>query len=222
MPYLIKKGYINGLIACERSGKVRDSFKSEFFNIWSCDLKQSSRKGNHYKGDVFDILYQGWDFMICFPPCTYLSNFGNKFIFDDGRILKKAKALLFASQLWESGIKYICLENPVGALNTFMPVKPQTIHPYHPGDYYLKCTCLWLKNLPPLVYTLNDTLFDSGTSANYPKPEWISYNGKNRYWMDRLNKTPDRSNIKSETFLHVALAMADQWTPYLLKQFGIT
>jgi len=42
----------------------------------SCDLLPTDRPGNHYEGDVRDVIDDGWDLMICHPPCKYLSGSG--------------------------------------------------------------------------------------------------------------------------------------------------
>ena len=61
------------LVACEYSGRVRDAFAAEGHDAWSCDLLETERPGQHYQGDVRDILAQEWDLMICHPPCTHLA-----------------------------------------------------------------------------------------------------------------------------------------------------
>ena len=61
------------LIACEFSGTVRDAFLKRGIYAMSCDLKpcDSQESGDHYQGNVMDILGNGWDLMIAHPPCTY-------------------------------------------------------------------------------------------------------------------------------------------------------
>ena len=60
------------LVACEYSGRVRDEFAAKGWDAWSCDFEPSDTPGQHYRGDVRDLLTQRWDMMIAFPPCTYL------------------------------------------------------------------------------------------------------------------------------------------------------
>src|SRR5690349_12909078 len=60
------------LIGCEYSGIVSAAFRAQGFQVVSCDLLPLESSGTHYKGDIFDVLYDGWDAMIAFPPCTYL------------------------------------------------------------------------------------------------------------------------------------------------------
>jgi hypothetical protein len=61
------------LIACEYSGAVRDEFIKLGHDAMSCDLLPTDVPGPHYQGDVFDIINDGWDLMIAFPPCTHLA-----------------------------------------------------------------------------------------------------------------------------------------------------
>ena len=47
------------LVACEYSGIVRDAFTIKGHDAWSCDiLPTDNPNGNHYEGDVKDILYK--------------------------------------------------------------------------------------------------------------------------------------------------------------------
>jgi len=65
------------LVACEFSGIVRQAFAALGHEAWSCDLLPTEIPGNHYQGDVKDILYsKNWDIMIAHPPCTRLANSG--------------------------------------------------------------------------------------------------------------------------------------------------
>lgn len=47
---------MNVLIACEYSGAVRTAFMLKGYNVLSCDLLPSQTPGNHYQGDVFELL----------------------------------------------------------------------------------------------------------------------------------------------------------------------
>ena len=66
------------LVACEFSGVVRDAFARRGWEAWSCDLLPSETPGNHYQGDVRDVLNQPWDLVIAFPPCTDICVSGAK------------------------------------------------------------------------------------------------------------------------------------------------
>lgn len=70
------------LIACEFSGIVREAFKKQGHDAWSCDLEDTEIPGQHIKGDVLNILNENWDLMIAHPPCTYLTVTANKWLKD--------------------------------------------------------------------------------------------------------------------------------------------
>lgn len=61
------------LIACEFSGTVRDAFTQIGFDATSCDILPTDKPGKHYRGNVLNIINQGWDLMIAHPPCTHLA-----------------------------------------------------------------------------------------------------------------------------------------------------
>ena len=71
------------LVACEYSGKVRDAFSKLGHDAWSCDILPSDKDyGNHYQGNVEDILYEDWDLIIAHPPCTYFANSGVRWLYE--------------------------------------------------------------------------------------------------------------------------------------------
>lgn len=123
------------LIACEYSGIVREEFRKKGWNAMSCDLLPTEIPGNHYQGDVRDVLYEGWDVMIAFPPCTYLTVSGNRHIPNNPvRWQKRFEALKFVHLLMNAPIKHKGLENPVGVISTYIRKPDQIIHPYFFGD----------------------------------------------------------------------------------------
>ena len=72
------------LIACEFSGRVRDAFIKKGHDAISCDLLPTESPGPHYQGDIKDILYNIWDLVIAFPPCTHLAVSGARW-FTEGK-----------------------------------------------------------------------------------------------------------------------------------------
>ena len=60
------------LIACEESGTIRDAFLERGHDAISCDLQDTSTPGPHYKGDVMEIINDGFDLMIG-PLALHLS-----------------------------------------------------------------------------------------------------------------------------------------------------
>jgi len=148
--------------------------------------------------------------MIAHPPCTYLSNAGNMHLKQPGRKEKRKEAFNFFMMLYNAPIDKICVENPVGCVNSYFRKPDQIIHPYYFGEPHLKRTCLWLKNLPKLDY--------SKTIIEKPAPLSIGKKGKSigkcYYYVDSLIYCKDpveRSRLRSKTFQSIANAMVDQW-----------
>ena len=168
------------LVACEYSGIVREAFKARGWDAWSCDILPTEIFGNHYQGDVFDIIDDGWNLMIAFPPCTYLTYSGMRNWYDDGRAMKRIKAAEFFMSLYDYSIPYIAVENPQGIMNKIFRQPDQVVHPYYFGDPEMKRTCLWLKNLPALKYRLEDDLFLKATAVERPEPNRIELCKKKR------------------------------------------
>jgi hypothetical protein len=183
------------LVACEYSGVVRDAFIARGHDAMSCDLLPTERLGPHYKGNVFDILYDGWDMMIAHPPCTYLCRGGLTWIYrDPGRLEKQHEAIEFVRRLLEAPIEKIALENPIGKISTIIRKPDQITYPFEFGHIYKKDICLWLKNLPPL----SPTYIVPGPHKTF------DFASSNRY-------TKNGASKKSKTFKGVARAMAEQW-----------
>lgn len=188
------------LVACEFSGRVRDAFIAKGHDAISCDLLESETPGPHYQGDVKDVIGDGWDLMIAFPPCTDLTtacarDWPKKQA--DGR---QAKALAFVQALMDADIPCVAIENPTGRINTAIRKPDQIIQPWQFGDPWRKRTCLWLKGLPPL----------EPTAVVEPTGYWMGgqgYPGDKRY--DRRGHRNQRD--RARTFPGIAAAMADQW-----------
>lgn len=179
------------LVACEYSGRVRDAFLARGHDAMSCDLLPTDAPGPHYQGDVFDIIGNGWDLMIAHPPCTDLAVSGARHFaakIADGR---QQRALDFVRALLDAPIERIALENPISVISSKIRKPDQIIQPWQFGHGETKATCLWLKNLPPLVPT---DIVD-GREAR----------------VHRMPPSADRWKKRSETYLGIAKAMADQW-----------
>lgn len=199
------------LIACEYSGIVTDAFRENGHSVTSCDILPSEIEGDHYQGDVLDILYKGWDMLIGFPPCTYLSYAATAYWDRPGRIQKRLEALEFFRKLWEAPIYRICLENPLGIASTVITRHHQVIEPYFFGDNAKKRTCLWLKNLPKLTHWEQDNLFCMATHSEKPNPLYKDKSGKSRYHTDSIGGGKNQAHKRSRFWPGIAQAMADQW-----------
>ena len=142
------------LIACEFSGVVREAFNSiAGVSAMSCDILpcEDGRTDYHHQGDVRDIINDGWDMMIAFPPCTHLCVSGARWFKDKQK--EQGEALAFVQMLLDAPIYRIALENPIGIISTRIRKPDQIIQPWQFGHGETKATCLWLKNLPKLVPT---------------------------------------------------------------------
>jgi site-specific DNA-cytosine methylase len=188
---------LNILIACEVSGIVRDSFKFFGHKVTSCDLYHSERRGRHYQGDVRDILHNGWDMIIAFPPCTHLACSGAKHFkvkSEDGRM---RAAIEFFMMFTELDCPRVVIENPIGIMSTLYRKPDQIIQPWMFGEPYQKSTCLWLKGVPKLTPTKIVHPGEFVTSAGGKRiPKW--FNASDSY-------------ERSKTFEGIAKAMAYQW-----------
>lgn len=198
------------LVACEFSGVVRNAFLALGHDAWSCDLLPSEDGSNrHIRGDARELLNDGWDLLIvAHPPCTRLCNSGVRWLSapPNGRTLPEMWADLEAgaelfSAFWNAPIERIAVENPVmhrhakaRITNYAEPV--QSVQPWQFGHGETKRTCLWLKNLPPLVPT--DIV--AGREAR----------------VHRMPPGPTRGHERSRFFTGIADAMARQWTDWVL------
>lgn len=177
------------LVACEFSGVVRDAFRRRGHDAWSCDLLEAEGDPeHHYLGDVRGLLGEEnyWDLMIAHPPCTYLAISAGRVDFE-----KRRAALAFVRELMAAPYGRICIENPVGAINTFIRRPEQTIQPWEYGHGETKATCLWLTNLPRLTAT---------NIVEGREPRILN-----------MSNTARRARERSRTYLGVAEAMAQQW-----------
>ncbi len=178
------------LIACEFSGIVREAFAKKGHDVWSCDLLRTEKPGNHIQGDVREIMYNKWDLIIAFPPCTYLAASGARWW--KNRQEEQKKALKFVGLFFDAPAEKIVLENPIGIISTKIRKPDQIIQPWQFGHGETKATCLWLKNLPGLV------------------PTKIVKGREQR--IHKMPPSPERSKNRSRTFQGIANSMAEQWS----------
>ena len=182
------------LVACEYSGTVRDAFSELGHDAMSCDLLPTETPGNHYQGNVLDLLEEDFDLMIAHPPCTHLAVSGARWFKE--KQTEQKEALRFVAQLLNAPIPRIALENPVSIISSQIRKPDQIIQPWQYGHGETKATCLWLKTLPPLT------------------PTDIVEGREPRIHM--LPPSEDRWKIRSTTYLGIAQAMAEQWgTDYI-------
>ena len=164
----------------------------------------------------------GWDMMIGFPDCTYLTVTANKWYKDQHprksgvlvgakRRAAREKAIEFFMLLYNSPIAQIALENPIGVMSTRFRRPDQIIQPFQFGHKERKATCLWLKNIKPLIHTeIVEPISYIAAGKKYSPTHYNSKRSLNR--LDCLPPGPERSKLRSKTFPGIAKAMATQWT----------
>lgn len=203
------------LVACEFSGIVRDAFSKRGFYALSCDLRASESPGEHYRGDVFDVINDGWDLMIAHPPCQYLSFAGNRYWHAPCRREKREAAMEFFMALYDAPIEHVCIENPHGYPSQAFRSADQIVQPWFFGDSRHKRTCLWLRGLPELFWSQQPTFFGQATAVDRPSPVRMK-NGRPVYETESmLGGRKARQINRSRFFPGVANAMAEQWGGYL-------
>ena len=180
------------LIACEFSGIVRDAFLSFGVDAMSCDLLPSETIGPHYQGDVMDILQDGWDMLVAFPPCTDLCASGARWFPAKRADGRQQASIDFFMTLANATIPRIAIENPIGIMSSHWRKPDQIIQPHQFGHGETKATCLWLKGLSLLQPTDNVV----GREAR----------------VHRLPPGPNRWKERSRTYTGIAKAMASQWS----------
>lgn len=196
------------LIACEESQTICKAFREAGFNAFSNDIQKCS--GGHPEWhiirnalDVIDSyglfrLENGdftpaiphWDLVIAHPPCTYLAK-SSAVAKAQGKqtIQQMIEGRMFFLNMWNCTAIHLCVENPVPLRAAELPPYTQIVNPFDFGHNFSKQTCLWLRNLPPLLPT-------RATYLNAP-----SY----------VNHCSHTSKRRSKTFAGIAEAMVEQW-----------
>jgi site-specific DNA-cytosine methylase len=181
------------LIACEESQAVTIEMRKLGLNAFSCDVVECSggKPEWHIQKNVLDILNDGWDMIIAFPPCTNLAVSGARWFKEKRESGEQQKSIDFFLAIASANSEKIAIENPVGIMSTIFKKPNQIIHPWQFGHGEKKATCLWLKNLPLLT------------------PTKTVDGREQRIW--KMPPSPERSKLRSKTYKGIAEAMAEQW-----------
>lgn len=205
---------LNVLIACEESQAETMAFRAIGHRAFSCDLQPCRRgtpKSTHIIDDVRNLFgeqlrfktedgkhhqVKHWDLIVAHPPCTYICkasspNMVKNGILDEERFKKMTEAVAFFKLCLSAPAKYVAVENPLPMARAQLPPPSCFIQPSWFGVKYTKKTLFWLKNLPPLMPTLE-----------HPKPKEYVRASRGKY--------------RSRTFPQVAQAMAIQWSEFIL------
>lgn len=207
------------LIACERSGRIRDAMIARGIDAVSCDLMPTRSPGPHIDGDVTEILKKRWTGVIAHPVCRYLTNAGARWLYvggkkfnadgtqnamDQDRVSHCHDAAKFFRLCMEANAPKVAVENPimhdlgaelVGCRAT------QFVQPWWFGERMFKATGFHLRGLPKLIPTNKLTPPKAGTKEH---KDWS--------FVHRMAPGPDREEKRSETAQGIANAIAEQWT----------
>lgn len=197
------------LVGCEMYGRVRDAFRARGHQAYSCDLEPDVTGSRyHLQMDVFKAIeLKKWDLAIFHPPCTFLANSGVQHLYKNGEKNKERwrnmrEGSAFFKRLLECSIPKFAVENPIQHCHARKLIgfqQDQVIQPWMFGHMEQKATCLWLNNLPLLVPT------------NNVKAEMMKLPNNQRQRLHFLGPSKDRAMLRSQTFLGIADAMAQQW-----------
>lgn len=139
-----------------------------------------------------------WDLMIAHPPCTHLAVSGARWF--SNKLKEQRKAIQFFLALANAPVSRKVMENPISIMSTIWRKPDQIIQPWMFGHGETKAICLWLKNLPPL------------------RPTNIVSGREQRVW--RMSPSPNRGKDRSRFYEGIAMAMAEQYTDYILQGRG--
>lgn len=218
------------LVACEESQEVCKAFRALGHEAYSCDVQPPSggHPEWHIQGDVLPLIngrcefatmdgaghrIDGrWDILIAHPPCTHLTVACAATWPRKRETGEQQAAAEFFMAFVNADCKKVCIENPVGYMNTYYRKPDQTIHPWMFGHQVCKRTCLWLKGLP--------LLWPTDVVSHGEKYTSIRRSGKRQgevystsMWYHKASYLPreERGKLRSKTFPGIARAMAEQW-----------
>lgn len=218
------------LIGFSRDTITVSLLRSMGHEAYTCDLLPADHEG-HIQGDVWDFVYDNWDWAIFHPMCTYLTT-SAAWAFNDPDYEKypevgyhqKVKegtkvgherriARKYALEDFEEllSLPYPkAIENPARSfVNKAIRPPDQIIHPYQFGDDASKATGIWLDRLSPLEIH----------PEQYVAPRMVGSNGKfHMRWgnqtdsgQNKLTPSEDRWLERSKTYPGIAKAFAYNW-----------
>lgn len=194
---------------------VLSLFNPKHFQLWSGCSRVKGIDFRTCDGEAH-FIYGRWDMIYFFPPCTFLTNTGNRWfnIKKYGekaiyRLRQRKKAAEFFMAGWNADCDRVVIENPVGYMSTYFRKPDQIVHPYYfaemDGDVNCerKATFVWFRGVNPLEYEIKF------------RPRVIAYkNGKgtDSPWHMNTMKLPpaERAKARSKTYPGFAKALAVQ------------
>lgn len=205
---------MNILVGCEYSGRVRDAFRRRGHYAMSCDLRPCEvTDGDHYQGDIRDVLHAGWDMFIAHPYYTFNNLAGIRWMYHPedtklpadqrrrhptypNRMVDFLEGAEFFNELKNAPIEKIVLENsqPHGLAMRHIGRYDQLVQPWMFGSPFTKGAALWLKGVAPLVPTHARSDYEEIFAACHLMPPG-----------------PNRERERSRTDPAIAEAFASQW-----------
>lgn len=202
------------LIACEESQAECIAFRNLGHEAYSCDVQKCRPGGHpewHIHSDVLPLLdglqdfltqdntphhVESWGLIIAHPPCTYLCKVSSVQLTKHGqvdpiRLCKLKMARDFFYRCLHAKATYVAVENPLPMALAQLTAPSCFIQPSWFGVKYSKKTLYWLRNLPPIVPTVE-----------YPNPKQFVRASRGKY--------------SSRTFPEVAQTIASQWSSFIL------
>lgn len=185
------------LVACEYSQVVTSAFRAAGASAWSCDIEPCTggHPEWHFQGDVRVLLdkINNWDLVIAHPPCTYLCRVSGQHLLKNPARMELLKEAREFFMMFYNLPGCVCVENPYPLKAAQLPPWSQVVCPSEFGHHYTKRTCLWLKNLPPLL----PTTYKDVTAES---------------WLLHCSNTGKR---RARFWEGIAQAMAEQWLPLI-------
>lgn len=204
------------LIACEESQAECMAFRELGHEAYSCDIQPCRRGGHpewHINQDVLPLLdglqdfltqdnqphhVDHWNLIIAHPPCTYLCKVSSVQMKKNGQIdpVRYCRLLIardFFFRCLRANADHVAVENPLPMALAQLPRPDCFIQPSWFGVRYTKKTLYWLRNLPPIMPTIEN-----------PNPKQFVRSSRGKY--------------RSRTFPEVAQALAEQWSSYILSR----
>lgn len=220
------------LVACERSGRVRDALLARGHDAVSCDIEPSDAPGPHIARRVEDVLNDDldWELLVAFPPCTYLSAASAPIMTDDSpqlayrlsRCIEAAQLVHLLLGCWPA-VPRVAVENPKPHKHAarLLGRHSATSQPWHHGDPWTKRTLWWLRGLQPLTPTAVVAPTHAwvrrapgqphrhGFVAQDPLPGIEATEPRRRRTLPGLHRGADTLALTPQG---LADAIADQWT----------
>ena len=214
---------MNILLACQKSGLLRQILRLDGHNAWTCDIEpaEDGPHASHIQCDVREVLHgcaphAPWDVMIAMPECRHLCSSGQHHNGKPGQRTQQdvEDAADFFMQMINAPIQHKCVENSIGIMSSRYRKLDQIVQPHWFGDDASKATCLWMENFPLLIP------FDPVA------PRAVVYEGKVVYrWsnqtdsgQNRLGPSPTRSADRARTYPGIARALQTAVTQLARKE----